>query len=72
MSQARSIVRPTPRPPVQPLAHAARANVLPAVSSERSFKVLQPSRTSAQLSLFPPQALAQRGERKKEQVTDAR
>ncbi len=51
----------TPRPPVQPLKRpSAVASTLPA---DRSFKVLQPSRTPAQLSLFPPPGLAPRGGR---------
>ncbi len=53
---ARSAVRPTTTPHVE-----KRAPALPTHDSswatlpgDRSFKVLQPSRTPAQLSLFPP------------------
>ena len=49
---------------------AARAPALPTRNSgwstlpaDRSFKVLQPSRTPAQLSLFPPPGLAARNGR---------
>lgn len=50
---ARSAVRPTTTPhierrtPAQPSGWAT-------LPGDRSFKVLQPSRTPAQLSLFPP------------------
>ncbi len=60
-SSAFKPVNPAPRPPITRLQAqpAVRAAVLPA---DRSFKVLQPSRTPAQLSLFPPPGLlAQRG-----------
>lgn len=56
-----------PRHPDTPLA-ARRAPALPTrkpgsgpmLPADRSFKVLQPSRTPAQLSLFPPPGLAAR------------
>lgn len=54
---ARSPVRPTKTPhierrtPAQPAHHDSGWATLP---GDRSFKVLQPSRTPAQLSLFPP------------------
>lgn len=52
--------RVTPaRAPVQPVRNSGWAT-LPA---DRSFKVLQPSRTPAQLSLFPPPGLAPRNGR---------
>jgi hypothetical protein len=51
----------------KPTTGSARAPVLPMRSSgwatlpaDRSFKVLQPSRTPAQLSLFPPPGLVPR------------
>ena len=46
----------TARGPVMPTRNSGWAT-LPA---DRSFKVLQPSRTPAQLSLFPPPGLAPR------------
>jgi hypothetical protein len=52
--------KPTPaRVPVMPTRNSGWAT-LPA---DRSFKVLQPSRTPAQLSLFPPPGLAPRNGR---------
>jgi hypothetical protein len=49
--------KPVPaRGPVMPTRNSGWAT-LPA---DRSFKVLQPSRTPAQLSLFPPPGLAPR------------
>jgi hypothetical protein len=47
----------TARAPVQPVVRNAGWATLPA---DRSFKVLQPSRTPAQLSLFPPPGLTPR------------
>lgn len=53
--------------PHTPVTGGARAPVLPTrntgwsnLPADRSFKVLQPSRTPAQLSLFPPPGLATR------------
>lgn len=61
--------RPADRPH-KPVTGAARAPALPTRNSgwstlpaDRSFKVLQPSRTPAQLSLFPPPGLAARNGR---------
>lgn len=55
---------------VKPTTGTARAPVLPTrtpgwatLPADRSFKVLQPSRTPAQLSLFPPPGLATRNGR---------
>ncbi len=59
--QAMRRIEPTRAPalPAQPLRDSAWAT-LPA---DRSFKVLQPSRTPAQLSLFPPPGLTARAGR---------
>lgn len=56
---ASRITRPTTaRAPVKPLERNSGWATLPA---DRSFKVLQPSRTPAQLSLFPPPGLKPHG-----------
>ncbi len=57
---ARVTLPSTARAPVQRVATAPDSSwaTLPA---DRSFKVLQPSRTPAQLSLFPPPGLKPHG-----------
>lgn len=61
MSERDKATKPTTaaRGPVLPTRNSGWAT-LPA---DRSFKVLQPSRTPAQLSLFPPPGLAARNGR---------
>lgn len=49
----------TARAPVQ--RRAATESSWATLTADRSFKVLQPSRTPAQLSLFPPPGLQPRG-----------
>lgn len=56
MTERISKPQPALRAPALPVHNSGWATL----SAERSFKVLQPSRTPAQLSLFPPPGQAQR------------
>jgi hypothetical protein len=53
---ARSVVKPSTIPHVERLTHRqpAQDSGWATLPGDRTFKVLQPSRTPAQLSLFPP------------------
>jgi len=56
MNERTTKPEPALRAPVLPVRNSGWATL----SADRSFKVLQPSRTPAQLSLFPPPGQAQR------------
>jgi hypothetical protein len=58
------MIKPTQRvESARPAALPARESGWATLPADRSFKVLQPSRTPAQLSLFPPPGLAARNGR---------